>query len=87
MGRKYTYICRDGINISCKLKQVMTETGRMPRNGFWKRQGESWILVVNGTQMGKDAKVIVHGSNTKTFAFPLSVIRVSEQAFEGIRDL
>ena len=87
MGKKYTYICRDGTNISCKFKQAMIETGRMSRNGFWKRQGESWILVVNGTQMRKDAKVIVRGSNIKTFAFPLSVIRVSEQAFEGIRDL
>ena len=90
------YTCADGTNVVCRLEtfealvrsdEFRRDVAQIPRNGLWLRPDQSLALFLEGTQVSRDVTVVFRGSATKTYAFPRTVVKVAQQAFNDIKEL
>ena len=88
------YTCADGVKFSYEYKvcKVGKETTRKmdlrgtitaPRNGILLKSGKPPVVVVNKALMSRSMKKIIHGGQSKMYAFPSSIIIVGNNAFSG----
>ena len=53
----------------------------VPRNGILLKLDASPVAVIAVTQTTRDISVVIRGGETKTYAFPNTVLTVDEYAF------
>ena len=90
------YVCADGTSVVCRLEtfealvqadEVRRDVVQIPRSGLWLRPDQSLTLFLEGARVSRDVAVLFRGSATKTYAFPRTVVKVAQQAFNDIKEL
>ena len=87
----------DGVIVQCIFKTKVTNVGvatetetvkaQVPENGIWLWKAKHQAVIVSGTGTSRDMRSMDHGSQAKTYIFPLTIVVVNYKAFTNRKAL